>query len=110
VSDDAGMEPMQDSGDFGIDSQTGLATRYNAHVRGVLGNKCAGQHNLEMVYFEETIVSGYFLAWLSSICVFFSALYLLQEGGGELICSDGGGDLLQPLLEGALGLHGACQL
>jgi hypothetical protein len=31
-------------------------------VQGVLGNKCAGQHNLETIYFEETIVSGYFLA------------------------------------------------
>jgi hypothetical protein len=27
-----------------------------------LGNKCAGRHNLETVYFKEMIVSGYFLA------------------------------------------------
>ena len=79
-------------------------------LRGVLGNKCAGQHNLETVYFEETIVSGYFWhGYHPYVCV-FSALYLLQEGGGELICSDGGGYPLQALLEGALGLHGACQL
>jgi hypothetical protein len=43
------------------------------------------------------------------VCV-FSALYLIQEGGGELICSDGGSYPLNALLEGALGLHGACQL
>jgi hypothetical protein len=30
------------------------------YVRGVLGNKCAGQHNLKTVYFKETIISGYF--------------------------------------------------
>jgi hypothetical protein len=38
----------------------------------------------------------------------FAALYQLQEGGGELLLSDGGGDPLLPLLEGALGLHAAC--
>ncbi len=31
-----------------------------ANIRGVLGNKCAGQHNLKTVYFKETIISGYF--------------------------------------------------
>jgi hypothetical protein len=40
-------------------------------VQGVIGNKCAGQHNLKTVYFKGTTVSGYFLAWSSSICVFF---------------------------------------
>jgi hypothetical protein len=29
-------------------------------VRGVLGNKCAGQHNLKALHFKETIVSGNF--------------------------------------------------
>jgi hypothetical protein len=40
--------------------------------KGVLGNKCAGQHNLKTVYIKEAIVSGYFFAWSSAIhvCVF----------------------------------------
>jgi hypothetical protein len=76
----------------------------------VLGDKCAGRQNLKTVYFKETIVSGYFLAWSSAICVFFAALYLPQDGGGELFCSDGGGDPLQALLEGALGQQAASQL
>ncbi len=33
---------------------------------------------------------------------FFAALFLPQEGGGELSCSDSGGDPLNALLEGAL--------
>ncbi len=32
---------------------------------------------------------------------FFAALYLPQDGGGKLLCNDGGGDPLQALLEGA---------
>jgi hypothetical protein len=40
-------------------------------VRGVLGNKCAGQHNLKTVHLRETLSSGNFLAWSSAICVFF---------------------------------------
>jgi hypothetical protein len=76
----------------------------------VLGNKCAGQHNLKTVHFTETLASGNILAWSSAILVFFSALYLLQEGSGELFCNDGGGDPLQALLEGALGQQAACQL
>ncbi len=40
------------------------------YVRGVLGNKCAGQHNLKTVDFRETLVSGNFLACSSAICVF----------------------------------------
>jgi len=47
-------------------------------VRGVLGNKCAGQHNLKTVYFREKLASGNFLVWLSGVCVFFcSALSTL---------------------------------
>jgi hypothetical protein len=47
-------------------------------VRGVLGNNCAGQHNLKTVYFKDTIVSSYFLGWSSAICVFFcSALSII---------------------------------
>ncbi len=47
-------------------------------VRGVLGNKCAGQHNSKTVHFRETLASGNFLAWSSAICVFFfSALSTL---------------------------------
>jgi hypothetical protein len=42
-----------------------------SEVRGVLGNKCAGQHNLKMVHFRETLASGNFLAWSSAIHVFF---------------------------------------
>jgi hypothetical protein len=28
---------------------------YNVHVRGVLGNKCAGQHNLKTVQIREIV-------------------------------------------------------
>jgi hypothetical protein len=28
------------------------------YVRGVLGNKCAGQHNMKTLHFKETIVSA----------------------------------------------------
>jgi hypothetical protein len=73
------------------------------YVRGVLGNKCAGQNNLKTVNFKETLASGKFLAWSSAPCVFFAALYLPQDGGCELFCDDGGGDPLQALLKGALG-------
>ncbi len=45
---------------------------------------------MKTVYFKETIVPGYFLAWSSPKWVFFAALYLPQEGSGELICIDGG--------------------
>jgi hypothetical protein len=41
------------------------------HVRGVLGNKCAGQHNLRTVHFREILASGNFLAWSSAVCIFF---------------------------------------
>jgi hypothetical protein len=76
----------------------------------VLGNKCAGQHNLRTVYIKETHTSGKFLAWSSEIYVFFAALYLPQDGSGQLFCNDVGIDPLQALLEGALGQQAACQL
>jgi hypothetical protein len=74
---------------------------YRAYVRGVLGNKCAGQHILKMVHFRETLASGNFLACSSAIRVFFSVLYLPYDGGGKLLCNNGGGNPLQALLEGA---------
>ncbi len=40
-------------------------------IRGVLGNKCAGQHNLKTVHFRDTLASGNYWAWSSAICVFF---------------------------------------
>jgi len=77
----------------------------------VLGNKCAGLHNLNTVNFKETIVLGYFLRWSSALFVFFfAALYLSQDSSSELFCSDSGGDPLQALLEGALGQQAAGQL
>jgi hypothetical protein len=49
-----------------------------SYVRGVLGNKCAGQHNLKTVHFRDTLASGNFWAGSSAICVFFfSALSTL---------------------------------
>ncbi len=39
-------------------------------IRGVLGNKCAGQHNLKTVHFRETLASDNFLACSSAIHVF----------------------------------------
>ena len=72
-------------------------------IRGVLGNKCAGQLNLKTVHFRDTLASGNFWALSSAVCVFFSARI-------KLLCNDGGGDPLQALLEGALGHQAACQL
>jgi hypothetical protein len=40
-------------------------------IQGVLGNKCAGQHNLKTVHFKETLASDNFLAWSSAIGVSF---------------------------------------
>jgi hypothetical protein len=52
------------------------------NIRGVLGNKCAGQHNLKTVHFREIFASGNFLAWFSGVCVFFySALSTLGRQG-----------------------------
>ncbi len=65
---------------------------------------------MKTVHFKEIIVSGNFLPWLSAICVFFAVFYLLQDSRSELLCSDGGGDPLHALLEGALGQQVACQL
>jgi hypothetical protein len=84
---------------------------YNVHVRGVLGNKCAGQPNLKTVYFRETsILKVIFWHGHQQYVYFFAALYLPQDGGDERFCSDGVGDPLQALLEGALGQQAACQL
>jgi hypothetical protein len=41
------------------------------YLRGVLGNKCAGQNNSKTVHFREILASGNFLAWSSAICMFF---------------------------------------
>ena len=82
------------------------------YVRGVLGNKCAGQHYLKTVHFRDKLTSGNFLAWIryQQYVYFFAALYLPQDRGGELLCRNGGGDPLQALLEGALGQQADCQL
>jgi hypothetical protein len=58
---------------------------------------------LENPSFKETSGLGNFWPWASAICVFLAALYLPQDSGGELSCSDSGGDPLNALLEGALG-------
>jgi hypothetical protein len=60
----------------------------------MLGDKCAGQHNLKTVYFKETIVSCYFWGRSWAICpmCFFAALYLSQSGGSKIFNSGGGGD------------------
>jgi hypothetical protein len=73
------------------------------NIRGVLGNKCAGQYNLKTRHFKEIIVLGNFWPWSSAICVFFAALSLPLDGGGEHSCSASRGDPLNTLLEGALG-------
>ena len=73
---------------------------YN-YVRGVLGNKCAGQHNFKTVYFRQLFQVIFWDGHQQYVC-FFAALYLPQDGGGELSCSDSGGDPLNALLEGAL--------
>jgi hypothetical protein len=65
---------------------------------------------LKTVHFKEKIAPGNILPWSSAICVFFASLYLLQDGGSELFCSDDGGNHLDALLKGALGQQAACQL
>ncbi len=45
-------------------------------VRGVLGNKCAGQHNLKTVHFRETLAAGNFWHGHQQYVYFFAALYL----------------------------------
>ncbi len=40
-------------------------------IRVVLGNKCAGRHNLKTVYLKETLDSVNFLAWSSPSCACF---------------------------------------
>ncbi len=48
------------------------------HLRGVLGNKCAGQHNLKTIHIKDTIVSGNIWPRSSAICVFFAALLICR--------------------------------
>jgi hypothetical protein len=84
-------------------SATVPACAVEGDVRGVLGNKCAGQHNLKTLRFKETIVKVIFCHGHQQFMFFFAALYLPQKSGGELSCSDSGGDPLNTLLEGALG-------
>ncbi len=81
-------------------------------LRGVLGNKCAGQHNItwEPFILKRQLFKVIFGHDHQPYAVFFAALYLPQDGGGELSCSVSGGDPLFALLEGALGQQGACQL
>jgi hypothetical protein len=45
-------------------------------VRGVLGNKCAGQHNLKTVHFRKKLASGNFWHGYQEYVCFFAALYL----------------------------------
>ncbi len=53
-------------------------TNETIHLRGVLGNKCAGQHNLKTVHFRDTLASSNFWGWSSAMSVFFcSALFTL---------------------------------
>ena len=52
------------------------------NVRGVLGNKCAGQQKSKRVHFRETLASDNFLACSSAIRVFFcSALSITGQLG-----------------------------
>jgi hypothetical protein len=84
---------------------------HNLNLRGVLGNKCAGQHNLKTIFFKETIVSGPFLAWSSAICVFCLQRSINHRTAvASSAVAMVGGDPLQALLEGALGQQAACQL
>ena len=74
----------------------------------MLGNKCAGQHKLFIL--KRQLFKVIFGHGHQPYVVFFAALYLLQDGGGELSCSVSGGDPLFALLEGALGPQVANQL
>jgi hypothetical protein len=46
------------------------------HLRGVLGNKCAGQNNLKTVHFRETLASDNFWHAHQQYVYFFAVLYL----------------------------------
>ncbi len=76
----------------------------------MLGNKYAGQHNLKTVHFKESNLKIIFCHGHQQYVCFFAALYLPQDREGKLFCSDGGGDPLHGLLEGALGQKAAFQL
>ncbi len=48
---------------------------------------------------------------ISNMCVFLQHFYLVQDGGSELLCSDGGGgggDPLNALVDVALGQQVGC--
>ncbi len=72
-------------------------------VRGVLGNKCAGQHNLNTFILKRQLFKVIFCHGHQQYVFFFCRVCLPQDGGGKLACSDGGGDPLHTLLKGALG-------
>ncbi len=57
---------------------------------------------MKTLHFKETIVFSNFSHGHQQFG-FFAALYLPQDGGSELSCSDSRGDPLNSLLEGALG-------
>jgi hypothetical protein len=58
--------------------------RVPQYVRGVLGNKCAGQHNLKR---ERHFLQVIFWHSHQQYMYFFAALYLLSDGGGKLLCN-----------------------
>ncbi len=72
----------------------------------MLGNKCAGQHNLKTVHFKETLASSNFWHGHEQYVCFFAGLSTPGRGG-KLFCNDGGVVQLQALLEGALGQQAA---
>jgi hypothetical protein len=47
---------------------------------------------------------------ITNMSLFLQGSIYCKDGGGELFLSDGGGDPLQALLEGALAQLAACQL
>jgi hypothetical protein len=83
---------------------------FHNYVRGVLGNKCAVQHNLKTVHFRKILASGNFLAWFSAVCVFLQRSIYPRTAGASFYVTMVGGDPLQALLEGAPGQQAACQL
>jgi hypothetical protein len=58
---------------------------------------------LKTVHFKKTMALGNFCHGHQQYVCVFAALYLPQDGGSELFFSDGGGDTLHALHEGALG-------
>jgi hypothetical protein len=82
---------------------------FTINVRGVLGNKCAGQQNLKTVNFGETFAS-FFGMVISNMCVFLQrSIYPSMAAAGFYVTMVGATPL-QALLEGALVQQAACQL